>query len=770
MANSNYNTGVIPVQKLPLSKKTKKWREATVDAFIGRTSTTIYNGVTEDENLRIKYDLYNSKFNIEDLEYVVDPFKVGDSFPASPQNYNIIRPKIDLLIGEESKKPFNMKVIQTDSKGMSKAEETEMGLLMRTVMAQIAGVQPNGQDVQTPEQIQEYMRYSYSDVVERTAHYALKYLKEKLNLSNEFLKGWKDGLIAGKEIYYVGIDGNDPFMERVNPIGFYFDKSPDLEFIEKGEWAVRKFSMTPGSIYDRFYDRMDDDARNKIMEKSYGAELNSGSDVNYSSVIYKASFDSESKSAKLEEYEDVYHVVWRSYKRIGFLTTYDENGEPIIDLVDETYKKSEGEEIEWEWVTEIWEGYRVGDNIYFGIEPLANQFLSIDNLNNNNLPYYGVLYSDTNSEYTSLVDIMKPLQYIYIIIWYRLETALARDKGKVLNMDITQIPKSFGMDVSKWAHYLSALGVNFINPYEEGWDVPGRAGGAASAFNQIGSQDLTMSKVIADYVALMDKVEQMVGELTGVTRQRQGAISSDELVGNVQRSVVQSSHTTEPLFWKHNQVKKNIMNAILDCAKVAWASSDKKYLHFILDDTARTYIKLTKDFPNSMFDVFVTDSSDEDLKLQKMQSLIGPAISSGASLAEAAEAIVSDNLTEMKNKLIQIDTKRQQLEQQKAEQDRQVQLQIQQKISEDKANELRIKEEDSIRRASTDIEVALIQAEKANNNSNSMDTVFLNKEKVRLQQLKQDEDARKNKAIEDLKRKELEIKRRQANKPSTTSK
>ena len=68
MANSNYNTGVIPVQKLPLSKKTKKWRETTVDAFIGRTSTTIYNGVTEDENLRIKYDLYNSKFNIEDLE------------------------------------------------------------------------------------------------------------------------------------------------------------------------------------------------------------------------------------------------------------------------------------------------------------------------------------------------------------------------------------------------------------------------------------------------------------------------------------------------------------------------------------------------------------------------------------------------------------------------------------------------------------------------------------------------------------------------------
>jgi hypothetical protein len=26
-------------------------------------------------------------------------------------------------------------------------------------------------------------------------------------------------------------------------------------------------------------------------------------------------------------------------------------------------------------------------------------------------------------------------------------------------------------------HYLGALGVAFINPYEEGWDVPGREGG-----------------------------------------------------------------------------------------------------------------------------------------------------------------------------------------------------------------------------------------------------------------------------------------------------
>jgi len=32
---------------------------------------------------------------------------------------------------------------------------------------------------------------------------------------------------------------------------------------------------------------------------------------------------------------------------------------------------------------------------------------------------------------------MKPLQYMYIVIWYRLELAMARDKGKVPVIDVT---------------------------------------------------------------------------------------------------------------------------------------------------------------------------------------------------------------------------------------------------------------------------------------------------------------------------------------------
>ena len=140
---------------------------------------------------------------------------------------------------------------------------------------------------------------------------------------------------------------------------------------------------------------------------------------------------------------------------------------------------------------------------------------------------------------------------MYIVIWYRLEISNSRDKGKVALIDVTQIPKSMGIDVNKWMHYLSALGVAFVNPYEEGWDINGREGGKPSTFNQFQQLDLTMANVIDQYVNLMAKIEDMVAKLTGITPQRQGQIQASELVTNANTAVQMSYNITEPWFWTH---------------------------------------------------------------------------------------------------------------------------------------------------------------------------------------------------------------------------
>jgi hypothetical protein len=200
---------------------------------------------------------------------------------------------------------------------------------------------------------------------------------------------------------------------------------------------------------------------------------------------------------------------------------------------------------------------------------------------------------------------------MYIVLWYRLELAIARDKGKVVNMDITQIPKSMNITPDRWMHYLSSVGVNFINPYEEGWNIAGREGGKPATFNQITALDLTMSNVIAEYIQLMDKIEQLAGTISGITEQREGAISSNELVGNVERSVVQSSHITEPLFWAHNQCKRHVLNMLLNTAKGVWAQTGKKKLSYIFDNGERAYIDIQDKFYYEDMDVFVSDTSKD---------------------------------------------------------------------------------------------------------------------------------------------------------------
>lgn len=249
---------------------------------------------------------------------------------------------------------------------------------------------------------------------------------------------------------------------------------------------------------------------------------------------------------------------------------------------------------------------------------------------------------------------MKPLQYMYIVLWYRLELAMSRDKGKVPVIDVTQIPKSMGIDVNKWMHYLGALGVVFINPYEEGWDIPGREGGKPSQFNQFQALDLSMANTIDQYINLMNKIEDMVSEISGVSKQRGGSIASNELVGNVERSVVQSAHITEPWFWVHNQVKKEALTMLLDTSKVAW-KDNKRCLHYILDDATRAFITLSDEFFYEDMDVFVDDTTKNQQQVEALKQLMQPAMQNGASLLDIAEIITMDNVSMIKQRLEEIE-------------------------------------------------------------------------------------------------------------------
>lgn len=702
-----------PIQKLPARKKTEQWKRDCVNYIIGAGNVGVYGFNTErTSEMQTYYDLYNSIYNEKDLKYVTNPFKQKDGFPATAQDYNIIKPYIDQLLGEETKRPFNFQVCRTSNEAASEVQEQLKSLLVDYIMASImANLSPENQvqyqqqlasgEVMQPEAIQKYVTKDYKDIAERAAYLSLKYLKKKLNLTHEFYKGWKDALIGGEEEYYIGILNGQPHVERVNPMFFDYEHSVDLEFIQDASWCCRLMVMNPTEIYDRFYDKLDEKQLNRLLDLidakpgvgNYPRMEKSELDYNHVdmrriNMYTNDPFDSDQLN--------VYHTCWKSFKKIGFVTLANfETGEVEEFQVDESYQVT-GEEIDvtWDWIVEVWEGYRAGegeDALYFGIQPIEYQHISADNPNSQKLPYTGAVYNNTNSRPKSLVSMMKPLQYMYIVIWYRLELAMARDKGKVPVIDVTQIPKNMGIDINKWMHYLSALGVAFINPYEDGWDIPGREGGKPASFNQFQAWDLSMANVIDQYINLMAKIEDMVARLTGITPQRQGSVAANELVGNVNQAITQSYHITEPWFWTHNQVKKQVLTMLLDTARYAW-KDNKTVLNYILDDATRAFVTLSDSFFYEDMDIFVDDSTKERNELEQLRQLMQPAMQNGASLLDIAEIITMDNINEIKQRLEEIENKRMQQMQEQQQAEQEAQRQLVEEQNRVKEEELMIKE------------------------------------------------------------------------------
>lgn len=644
---------ISPRQKLSRSKKGKDWGIQNVENIIRMAgmSNLIYS------NDKINYDLYNNIIDRKDFTYVTNPYGLSEELPAKLNNYNIITPKLKLLEGEEIKRPFNFRVAAVNADAVSQIEEKRKQLLLQYLEAElIAELQAQGIQVQnpetgetmTPEEIEKYMNYSDADIRESIANKIAKYLIPQQNLIYKWNKGFKDALITAKEFYYVGIENSEPICTNVNPLGLKYDKNPDLDFIQDGQWACETKFCTTSEIIDSYFEDLSDKEIDQIDTRSFrGVDLGLDPTDGKISITYTAPSLQEDTNSSMSNYIPVTRVEWKSLRKIGFLKFYDERFEEQETIVDETYKIQEdkGESVEWVWINEVWEGTKIGTDIYTRIRPKTVQYRSMDNPSGCKLGYVGAIYNARNSVATSMVDLVKHHQYLYNVIMYRMELEIAKAKGKKMVMDLAQIPRSQGISLEKWMYYFDTVGIAFINSFEEGKD---KFQGQTSQFNQFTAIDMSLSQSIGQYIGILNKIEEQAGELMGVSRQRQGSISSSETVGGVERSVVQSSHVTEPIFYMHNEVKKHVLTQMIECAKVAYPEGKK--INYILDDMSRVFLTIDEGFQNADYGVFVTNTAREIKTLEDLRNIAQQAVASGIiSLTELVSVFDSDSIADIKN-------------------------------------------------------------------------------------------------------------------------
>lgn len=656
------------------NKNDKQWYKDQADLIdrhsISSSSLQEFGASSSFSRRAVNYNLFNNIIDVQDFAYVCQPFgaEVGQ-LPAHFANRDIVSGKIKVLLGMEMDMPFDWKLVATNEEATTRKEQEEFSRIRDYVVNEIMrpikldierqkAEETKGQKLtpeeqqkiqqqiaeetqaQTPDEIRKYMARDHQDPAEVLNQQILEYLIPKEKVAQKFNKGFKHLCLSGTEVFHVGIFNGEPGLTTVNSLYFEHDKSPDLDFIEDGEWALAEYNMTPSEVMSKFTSELEDDEIDRIYQYNTNPSNISTADFTFTEGV------SNAYTIKVR------HCTWKSLQKIGFLEYIDRRtNKSELMIVDETYKlnRKQGDiSIQWEWIPQAYECYKIMNDIYVYARPVQGQNRDLDNLYNCKLPYYGASIDCLNSPVTAPMDRVKGYQYFFDVILYRIELLMASDKGKILVANINSIPKSAGIDTKKFMYFLEANKIVFLNPKEEG-----NKGMGLDVTNMVKEIDMSLASDIMQYINFAEYIEKKCGSAIGVTPQMEAQIASGEAVTNTKQNIVQASHIIRPFFDLHNTVKGNVLQALVDTAKVAYSQSKPRKLSYVLDDMSTKM--LTTDpglLESSTMGLFMSNSSKAGDAKQAIMSLADRALQAQQiDLLDVVKIIKSDSLNQAEEDL-----------------------------------------------------------------------------------------------------------------------
>lgn len=693
-----YNTiGGFPSQQLSFSRKNKQWRKDCIDCADSYSFMNNSLARKSVEAMNVNYDLMHGVIHMDELKMVVNPFNIDASFiPDEIQHYPVINSKVEVLKGEESKRLFDFRAVVTNPNALSEMEEEKNQLVNQRLQQMLMDTSQSEEDFQKELEKQAYyFTYEYQDKREVRANLILNHYIKELELPQLFNKGFDDVITVAEEIYQVDIVGGEPCVEKLDPRDVIVVSSGTSQRIEDAPMIIIEQYWERERVIDVYWDQLTKKDR-EYLEENWrngrdGSYADSNDNINPLSnldVPWVAGdrlwglFDEEGLH-RLSPYDmngniRVLRVYWKSRRKIKKVKSYDpETGEEQFDFYPETYHcdPMKGEEEQVFWVNEAWEGVKIGEDIYINMRPRPIQYNRLSNPSRCHFGIIGQIYSNNGDKPLSLVDIMKPYAYYYDIVQDRLNKTLARNHGKVIELDFAKTPKDW--DPDKWLYFLTTHGIAVKDSFKEG-DIGAATGKLAGGLNNASSGviDASLGNEIQQYISLLEWISNKTGELAGISKQREGQISNRETVGGVERATLQSSHSTEWLFFPHESVKKRVFECLLETTKIASKGRKIKF-NYILSDGSSKLIEIDGDeFAECDYGIVVDNSNGAQELNQKLDMLAQAGLQNGMSFSSIMKLYTTTSLAE-KQRMIEAEENRR-LEQQQQQQEREYQLQQQQ--------------------------------------------------------------------------------------------
>lgn len=644
----NSQTDTRPSMRVPLSKKIAnkfEYTKTVIDYYIG--SSFFLDEIIQGygaRDLRRFYAAYNMQLPEKDFTYVTNPLNSSNpaykNWPAKLRPYSIIRPNVDLLEGEYEKRPFNFTVKVNNSDAVNRALDEEYSLLLSSLEQQFinelnarqANTGQPSQEVELPAKLKAKFSSNYKDERAIMGEAALNIIIDDLFLEETFKRIFKDWLIAGEVYSYKGVQGKELTYERVSPLDFDFDKSPDTEYVEDGQWAVRRMWMTMADIIDNWYDELKDQDIDMIQDTTGSYSFRTAS----SSGFGNNRVDEDLRRSKIP----VFHVTWKYLTKIGILSYPNPiTGEIEQMEVPETYvpDKAAGETVEWFWINEVWEGYRIFAGLYVGIQPIPMQRNKANNFSACKLPYNGKKFSEVHADNISIVEMGIPYEELHRVLHFNMERTIAKSKGKIVLLDQNVVPRQNGWTEEKFLYWAEANGWGMINRNQIGVD---------RGYNQYQVLDLGLYQHIENLVEIMNFVKTEWDELLGITRQRKGKTEASETATGVSNAVYQSSVISERTFSRFEEFVQRDLLGLLDYSKLAWREGHKRL--WFGDDMRSMILDISPEqYSETEFGVFVSRSPRDIQSLEIVRQQVQAFAQNGMPPSTIVDVVRARSLSKL---------------------------------------------------------------------------------------------------------------------------
>jgi len=620
------------------------------------------------------------------------------------------------------------------------------------------------ENIKSLPEIQNFFDKDYRSMSEQWASHQHKIDVERFSMDELEERGFRDMLITDREFWHFRMMEDDYDVELWNPVTTFYHKSPETRYVSQGNYVGRIEMLTVADVIDKYGYIMTQEQLESLEAiypvRSAGYPLqgyqNDGSyydatkshdwNVNMPSLAYRQFTSMWDNSiapggdiinwifGEGEDYAPmgmaflmrVTTSYWKSQRKVGHLTKITEDGEVIIDIVDENYKITDkpiyntnliknkskdnlifGEHVDWIWINEVWGGIKIGPNhpsfwgmnnpgginpMYIGIDknkigPLKFQFKGDNSLYGCKLPVEGSIFNDRNTRSMSMVDLMKPFQIGYNIVNNQIADILVDELGTVILLDQNALPRhSLGEDWGK--NNLAKAYVAMKNFQMLPLDTSITNTENALNFQHFQTLNLEQTQRMMSRVQLANYFKQQAFEVIGITPQRLGQqIGQTDTAKGVEQAVTGSFAQTETFFIQHSDyLMPRVHQMRTDLAQYYHSTKPSLRLQYMLGTGEKVNFQMNgTDLLLRDLNVFCTTKANHRSLVEQMKQMIVGNNTTGATIYDLGNIMQSETLAEMNHILKETERKTRDAQaQQQQHEEKMKQMEMEQRTAERK--------------------------------------------------------------------------------------